>query len=96
MARSDPPSHREVDFEARLRETIARGVYDVRPFTLAVSGGVMEVMRVDKVLPWEEAPSFYRSECFEIADGVMARMLIDQQAEAGEALARTADAARVV
>ncbi|MGZ8343716.1 MAG: hypothetical protein ACXW27_08985 [Allosphingosinicella sp.] len=82
------------DVEDALRETIARGVYDARPFTMAVSGGVMEVMRVDQVLDWESAPRFYRSECFEIADGVLARMLLDQQRDAGEALERAAVDAR--
>lgn len=80
--------------EDALRETVARGVYDVRPFTMAVSGGVMEVMRVDQVLDWESAPSFYRSECFEIADGVLARMLLDQQRDEVDALERVARAAR--
>lgn len=73
----------------RIRECIARGVYDARPFVLAHSGGVLDVMRVDRILAWEEAPDFYRSECFEIADSVHARMLLAQDEDSaggGDAL----------
>ena len=69
----------------RIRECIARGVYDARPFVLAHSGGVMDVMRVDRILSWEEAPDFYRSECFEVADSVHARMLLAQAEDRGAA-----------
>jgi hypothetical protein len=68
--------------EQRIRDCIARGIYDARPFMLAHSGGVMDVMRVDQVLAWEDAPDFYRSECYEIADSVHARMLLAQAEDA--------------
>lgn len=77
-----------------LRETVARGVYDARPFRVAHSGGVMEMMAPAAERSWDEAPDWYRSECFEIADSVLARMLLAQSEEAETALGRVADAAR--
>lgn len=110
MARSDPAfARREVPLRDNTlrendassgrppdapREVIARGVYDARPFRIARSGGVMEMMAPARELGWDEAPAWYRAECYEIADSVLARMLLDQQREAGEALERAADAAR--
>lgn len=61
-----------------LRETIAIGIYEARPFTVAQTGGVMDVMRIDKVFAWADAQSFYRSECYDIADSVLARMLLSE------------------
>jgi hypothetical protein len=64
--------------ETSLREVIARGVYDRKPFRIARSGGVMEMMQPEQELSWEDAPGWYRDECFDIADGVHARMLLAQ------------------
>lgn len=77
-----------------LRETIARGVYDARPFRIARSGGVMEMMVAEQALAWEAAPGWYRAECLEIADAVQARMLLAQNCEAEARLDQAADAAR--
>ena len=58
------------------REIAARAIYDRRPFTIAQSGGVMDMMRVDKVLDWDGAPAFYQAECYELADAVLARLAL--------------------
>ena len=70
--------------EQCLRETIARGVYDARPYRTARCGGVMEMMVAEGDTAWDAAPPWYRAECYEIADSVLARMLLDR--EAGEAV----------
>jgi hypothetical protein len=59
------------------REVIARAIYDQRPFRTAMSGSPMDpFLRESKVFGWDEAPSFYQEECYELADAIMARLLL--------------------
>ena len=65
-----------------MREVIARAVYRVRPFRVAEPGGVMDgCLSVSREMSWDGAPSFYRSECFEIADAAILDMVLAQQGE---------------
>lgn len=78
MAASLPESSSETP----MREVIARSIYRQRPFRTAMSGKIMDGFLTEtRVFDWEEAPEFYRGECLEIADGVMADLMLAQHAE---------------
>lgn len=62
--------------EMPVREVIARAIYGRQPFRVAQTGGVLDVMRTERVFEWEDAPSWYRSECWELADGVCAALML--------------------
>lgn len=72
--------------EDSLRELIARAIYDTRPFATASRGGVLEMMCPDPSPAWESAPGWYRDDCYELADGVLARLLLAQAGDAGAGL----------
>jgi hypothetical protein len=59
-----------------LRDIVVDAVYASRPFSISTSGGLMQPMREARDLPWEEAPAWYRSECYELADLIVARLLL--------------------
>jgi len=53
------------------REIAARAIYALRPFRIAQSVGVLEMMSPVREFDWDAAPDFYQQECFELADGVL-------------------------
>jgi hypothetical protein len=76
VSRCDPPARR--DHEVIWRDVIAMAIYERRPFVIAQSGGVLDMMRTEKVCSWDEAPGWYRSECWDLADAVHARLLLPE------------------
>lgn len=64
------------------REIIARAIYRLRPFRIARSGAVMDgFLSVSRELGFDEAPAFYRDECYEIADGIVYDLALAEQGE---------------
>ncbi|SMF70617.1 hypothetical protein [Allosphingosinicella indica] len=71
------------DAPASIRDTIALGVYDARPFVLYEPTGVMERgVRPARRFTMDEAPAFYRDEVYELADAIHARLLLTLPAAA--------------
>lgn len=57
------------------REIAARAIYARRPFRTAATGGVLDgCLTLAREFDFEDAPAFYRDECYELADGVLAAL----------------------
>lgn len=66
---------REGEVAEARRETAARAIYDKRPFYHAESTSPMErSITVSQKFDWDSAPAFYREECFELGDAVLAAL----------------------
>jgi hypothetical protein len=59
------------------REIAARALYRERPFRTAMTGAVMDPMIQEvRVFDFDAAPAFYQSECYELADAILADLAI--------------------
>jgi hypothetical protein len=57
------------------REVAARAIYNRRPFRVTMSGSVMDPLAcTTRESDFEGAPDFYRDECYELADAVLAAL----------------------
>lgn len=64
------------------REVIARAIYRQRPFRTARSGAVMDgFLTCTHEFDFAGAPDFYRSECYELADGIILDLALAEQGE---------------
>jgi hypothetical protein len=57
------------------REIAARAIYSRRPFRTAMSGAVMDgFLSMSREFDFDDAPAFYRDECYELADAVLSAL----------------------
>jgi hypothetical protein len=60
------------------REIAARAIYLKRPFRVTSTGAVMDPLDCNvREHSWEGAPAFYRDECYELADAVIAALTFE-------------------
>lgn len=64
------------------REVAARAIYDRRPFRMTSSGSVMDPLSSTmQEFSWDDAPVFYQTECYELADAVLAALSLNDLRE---------------
>jgi len=76
------PAFPPIPADMPRREIIARAIYRQRPFKTAMSGGVMDgFLSVAHEFGWDEAPTFYQDECYELADAIVLDLALAEQGE---------------
>lgn len=81
MADADP-WRTPIPAAMQRREIIARSIYRLRPFRSARSSAVMDgFLTTVHEFDFDGAPDFYRSECFELADGIILDLALAEQGE---------------
>ena len=58
------------------RETIARAIYRERPCVATCTGAPLHAGARVWTYEWPEAPTWYRAECYALADAVRAVILL--------------------
>ncbi|MGE0178969.1 MAG: hypothetical protein AB7O91_04010 [Sphingomonas sp.] len=82
MADADPPRFPPIPADTPRREIIARSIYRLRPFVIAQTSGVMAgFLRPASEPDFDGAPTFYRQECYELADGIIYDLALAEQGE---------------